>query len=153
MLLAAQSRDKAVVIGGGLLGPGSRRPERTRHGRDRAACHADADGAPARPAAGYLLQNSWNAGHQVRTKANTKQIVGNGKVEGVELDTGEIIPATLVVMAVGIRPNTASPRTPGWRSIAASSPTIRWSRRPRHFFARRMRRGRRSCLWPGRAAL
>ncbi|NTJ81024.1 NAD(P)/FAD-dependent oxidoreductase, partial [Agrobacterium rhizogenes] len=39
------------------------------------------------------------------TKANTKAIIGDGKVEGIELDDGRVIPATLVVMAVGIRPN------------------------------------------------
>ena len=50
MLLAAQSRAKAVVIGGGLLGlEAAAGLEHARHGRDRAACHADADGAPARP--------------------------------------------------------------------------------------------------------
>jgi nitrite reductase (NADH) large subunit len=35
----------------------------------------------------------------VVTKANTKAILGNARVEGVELACGTIIPATLVVMA------------------------------------------------------
>ena len=47
------------------------------------------------------------------TKANTKAIVGNGKVEGVELADGTIVPATLVVMAVGIRPNAALAKESG----------------------------------------
>ncbi|TIW80509.1 MAG: NAD(P)/FAD-dependent oxidoreductase, partial [Mesorhizobium sp.] len=58
------------------------------------------------PAAGYLLQRAVEErGIKVITKANTQAITGNGKVEQVELADGTIIPATLVVMAVGIRPN------------------------------------------------
>src|SRR4029450_1556039 len=59
-----------------------------------------------RPAAGHLLQRAIEArGIKVLTRANTKAIVGNGRVEGVELDNGTRLPADLVVMAVGIRPN------------------------------------------------
>jgi len=66
------------------------------------------------PAAGYLLQKALEErGIKVLTKANTKAILGNGKVEGVELADGTIIPATLVVMAAGIRPNAALARDAG----------------------------------------
>ena len=58
------------------------------------------------PAAGHLLQRAIEArGIKVLTRANTKAIVGKGRVEGVELDNGTRLPADLVVMAVGIRPN------------------------------------------------
>jgi nitrite reductase (NADH) large subunit len=66
------------------------------------------------PAAGYLLQKAVEErGIKVLTKANTKAIIGDGKVEGVELADGTIIPASLVVMAVGIRPNVGLARDAG----------------------------------------
>ncbi len=107
MLLAAQSRAKAVVIGGGLLGLEAAAGLKER-GMDVTVLHVMPTLMERQldPAAGYLLQKAVEArGIKVITKANTKAIVGNGKVEGVELADGEIIPATLVVMAVGIRPN------------------------------------------------
>ncbi|CEJ84291.1 Nitrite reductase (NAD(P)H) [Hyphomicrobium sp. GJ21] len=107
MLLAAQSRAKAVVIGGGLLGL-------------EAAAGLEAQGTDVTvlhlmptlmerqldPAAGYLLQRAIeDRGIKVICKANTKAILGDKKVEGVELADGRVIPATLVVMAAGIKPN------------------------------------------------
>ncbi|KQZ15343.1 nitrite reductase [Mesorhizobium sp. Root554] len=107
MLLAAQSRARAVVIGGGLLGLEAAAGLKER-GMDVTLLHVMPTLMERQldPAAGYLLQKAVEArGIKVITKANTKQIVGNGRVEGVELADGEVIPATLVVMAVGIRPN------------------------------------------------
>ena len=115
MLVAAQSRDKAVVIGGGLLGLEAAAGLKER-GMDVTVLHVMPTLMERQldPAAGYLLQKAVEErGIKVRTKANTKQIIGDGKVEGVELDTGEIIPATLVVMAVGIRPNTGLAKEAG----------------------------------------
>ncbi len=58
------------------------------------------------PAAGYMLQRAIEErGIKVVTKASTKAILGDRKVEGVELADGRVIPATLVIMAAGIRPN------------------------------------------------
>ena len=110
MLLAAQSRAKAVVIGGGLLGLEAAAGLKER-GMDVTVLHVMPTLMERQldPAAGYLLQKAVEArGIKVMTKANTKAIVGNGKVEGVELADGTIIPATLVVMAVGIRPNVGA---------------------------------------------
>ncbi len=115
MLLAAQSRAKAVVIGGGLLGLEAAAGLQSR-GMDVTVLHVMPTLMERQldPAAGYLLQKAVEArGIKVMTKANTKAIVGNGKVEGVELADGTIIPATLVVMAVGIRPNTAIAKDAG----------------------------------------
>ncbi len=115
MLLAAQSRAKAVVIGGGLLGLEAAAGLAER-GMDVTVLHVMPTLMERQldPAAGYLLQKAVEErGIKVRTKANTRAIVGNGKVEGVELDSGEIIPATLVVMAVGIRPNVGLAREAG----------------------------------------
>jgi nitrite reductase (NADH) large subunit len=115
MMLAAQSRDKAVVIGGGLLGLEAAAGLKAR-GMDVTVLHVMPTLMERQldPAAGYLLQKAVEArGIEVLTKANTKAIIGDGKVEGVELADGTIIPATLVVMAVGIRPNTALAKDAG----------------------------------------
>ncbi|KXG84006.1 nitrite reductase large subunit NirB [Agrobacterium bohemicum] len=115
MLLAAQSRAKAVVIGGGLLGLEAAAGLAMR-GMDVTVLHVMPTLMERQldPAAGYLLQKAMeDRGIKVITKANTKQIVGTDKVEGIELDNGTIIPATLVVMAVGIRPNAGLAKDAG----------------------------------------
>jgi nitrite reductase (NADH) large subunit len=115
MLLAAQSRAKAVVIGGGLLGLEAAAGLNAR-GMDVTLLHVMPTLMERQldPAAGYLLQKAVEErGITVMTKANTKAIVGDGKVEGVELADGTIIPASLVVMAVGIRPNVGLARDAG----------------------------------------
>ncbi|WP_265517954.1 nitrite reductase large subunit NirB [Nitratireductor luteus] len=107
MLLAAQSRDKAVVIGGGLLGLEAAAGLSER-GMEVTVLHIMPTLMERQldPAAGYLLQRALEErGINVMCKANTKAILGDGKVEGVELADGTVIPASLVVMAVGIRPN------------------------------------------------
>ncbi|NTJ81028.1 NAD(P)/FAD-dependent oxidoreductase, partial [Agrobacterium rhizogenes] len=100
MLLAAQSREKAVVIGGGLLGLEAAAGLSLR-GMDVTVLHVQPTLMERQldPAAGYLLQKAVEErGIKVITKANTKAIIGDGKVEGIELDDGRVIPATLVVM-------------------------------------------------------
>ena len=115
MLLAAQSRDRAVVIGGGLLGLEAAAGLKER-GMDVTVLHVMPTLMERQldPAAGYLLQKAVEArGIKVITRANTKAILGEGRVEAVELDDGTVIPASLVVMAVGIRPNAALAREAG----------------------------------------
>ncbi|TPK86879.1 NAD(P)/FAD-dependent oxidoreductase [Mesorhizobium sp. B2-4-13] len=115
MMLAAQSRAKAVVIGGGLLGLEAAAGLNAQ-GMDVTVLHVMPTLMERQldPAAGYLLQRAVEQrGIKVVTKANTQAITGNGKVEQVELADGTIIPATLVVMAVGIRPNAALARDAG----------------------------------------
>ncbi|CAG1005489.1 MAG: NAD(P)/FAD-dependent oxidoreductase [Rhizobiaceae bacterium] len=115
MLLAAQSRAKAVVIGGGLLGLEAAAGLKAR-GMEVTLVHVMPTLMERQldPAAGYLLQKAIEArGIEVLTRANTKAIVGDGKVEGVELADGTLIPASLVVMAVGIRPNATLAKEAG----------------------------------------
>ncbi|MER8435608.1 nitrite reductase large subunit NirB [Mesorhizobium sp. M1312] len=115
MMLAAQSRAKAVVIGGGLLGLEAAAGLNSQ-GMDVTVLHVMPTLMERQldPAAGYLLQRAVEQrGIKVITKANTQAITGNGKVEQVELADGTIIPATLVVMAVGIRPNAALAKEAG----------------------------------------
>ncbi|AVX04863.1 nitrite reductase (NADH) [Maritalea myrionectae] len=109
MMLAAQSRQKAVVIGGGLLGLEAAAGLRER-GMDVTVVHL-MDTLMERqldPSAGYLLQKELESRDiAVKTGANTKRIIGDKKVTGLELENGEVIDCSLVVMAVGIRPNVA----------------------------------------------
>jgi nitrite reductase (NADH) large subunit len=115
MLLAAQSRDKAVVIGGGLLGLEAAAGLALR-GMDVTVLHLMPTLMERQldPAAGYLLQRAVEErGIKVVTKANTKAIHGSARVEAVELADGRVIPATLVVMAAGIRPNAGLARDAG----------------------------------------
>lgn len=107
MIDACQPASRAVVIGGGLLGLEAAAGLRLR-GMDVTVIHL----APTLmerqldPSAGYLLEKELaNRGITILTGANTKEIYGDGKVEGVRLADGTDIPASLIVMAVGIRPN------------------------------------------------
>jgi nitrite reductase (NADH) large subunit len=107
MLLAARSRGSAVVIGGGLLGLEAAAGLKEQ-GMDVTVLHLMPTLMERQldPAAGHLLQRAIEArGIKVITRANTRAIVGKGRVETVELDNGTTLPADLVVMAVGIRPN------------------------------------------------
>ncbi|CAH1653796.1 MULTISPECIES: nitrite reductase large subunit NirB [unclassified Chelatococcus] len=115
MLLAAQSRAKAVVIGGGLLGLEAAAGLKER-GMDVTVLHLMPTLMERQldSAAGYLLQRAIERrGINVLTKANTKAVVGSGKVEGVELADGTVIPADLVVMAAGIKPSSGLAKEAG----------------------------------------
>jgi nitrite reductase (NADH) large subunit len=115
MMLAAQSRNKAVVIGGGLLGLEAAAGLRARD-MDVTVLHLMPTLMERQldPAAGYLLQRELEGrGITVMCKANTKAILGDKRVEGVELADGTVIPASLVIMAVGIRPNADMARQVG----------------------------------------
>ena len=95
MLLAPPVAGKAVVIGGGLLGLEAAAGLKPR-GMDVTVLHLMPTLMERQldPAAGYLLQKAVEErGIKVMTKANTKAIMGDGKVEGVELDDGTSLPA------------------------------------------------------------
>jgi nitrite reductase (NADH) large subunit len=96
-----------VVIGGGLLGLEAAAGLREQ-GMDVTVLHIMPTLMERQldTAAGYLLQRELeNRGIRVICKADTKQILGDKHVTGVELKDGTIIDCTLVVMAAGIRPN------------------------------------------------
>jgi len=115
MMLAAKSRGRAVVIGGGLLGLEAA-AGLNEQGMDVTIVHVMPTLMERQldPAAGYLLGEAIKArGIKVLTSANTKQILGDKRVTGLELADGTVLPADLVVMAVGIRPNAALAREAG----------------------------------------
>jgi NAD(P)H-dependent nitrite reductase small subunit len=102
---------RAVVIGGGLLGL------EAAHGLSLRGMHVTVvhllDTLMERQldaAASALLKAALEKrGIEFRMCAKTQQILGDsagsGRVAGVRFDGGEEIPADLVVMAVGVRPN------------------------------------------------
>jgi nitrite reductase (NADH) large subunit len=115
MLVAAQSRAKAVVIGGGLLGLEAAAGLKARD-MDVTVVHLMPTLMERQldPAAGYMLQRELEArGIKIITKATTQAIIGQHRTEGVMLADGRVIPATLVIMAAGIRPNAGIAKNAG----------------------------------------
>ncbi|GGZ05817.1 nitrite reductase large subunit NirB [Novosphingobium colocasiae] len=110
MLAAAERGGSAVVIGGGLLGLEAAHGLNLR-GMKVTVIHLMPTLMERQldEAAGYLLKTELERrGQTILTGANTKEILGaDGKVTGVRLEDGSVIDADIVVMAVGIRPNTA----------------------------------------------
>jgi nitrite reductase (NADH) large subunit len=108
MAAAGKPNAKAVVIGGGLLGLEAAAALRLR-GMEVVVLHLMGHLMERQldPAAGYLLQRELEGrGIKIHCKAQTKAILGEARVEAVALDDGTIYPADIVVMAVGIRPET-----------------------------------------------
>ncbi len=108
MIAAATPGAKAVVIGGGLLGLEAAAGLALR-GMEVTVIHLMGHLMERQldPAAGYLLQKTLEAkGIRIHCKGATKAILGHGKVEAVLLEDGTTYGADLVVMAVGIRPET-----------------------------------------------
>jgi len=115
MLAAADAGGDAVIIGGGLLGLEAAHGLSLR-GMKVTVIHLMPTLMERQldEAAGWLLKNALEArGQTILTGADTAEIVGDGKVEGVKLKDGTLIPASLVVMAVGIRPSTRLARDAG----------------------------------------
>ena len=115
MLGAAARGGDAVVIGGGLLGLEAAHGL-TLRGMKVTVLHIMPTLMERQldEAAAWLLQQALEArGQTVLTGADTAEIVGSDKVEGVRLKDGTLIPASLVVMAVGIRPSVALAREAG----------------------------------------
>jgi nitrite reductase (NADH) large subunit len=111
----SQGGGEAVVIGGGLLGLEAAHGLSLR-GMKVTVIHLMPTLMERQldEAAGWLLKEALEArGQVILTGADTAQIYGQGKVEGVRLKDGREIPASLVVMAVGIRPNVRLAREAG----------------------------------------
>jgi nitrite reductase (NADH) large subunit len=115
MIRYAREHERAVVIGGGLLGleaayglAKARAQVTVIHLMDR-LMERQLD----QRAALMLKQAVEAKGIAVRLEAQTARIVGKAKVEGVELRDGSTVAADAVVVAVGIRPSTELARTGG----------------------------------------
>ena len=117
MIEASQSKKHAIVIGGGLLGL------EAANGLKLRGMHVTVVHLPGwlmerqlDPMAGKMLQKSLeDRGLVFRMEANTQELVGDaqGHVKAIRFTEGTELPADLVVMAVGIRPNTALAESAG----------------------------------------
>ncbi|MBI5164449.1 MAG: NAD(P)/FAD-dependent oxidoreductase [Magnetospirillum sp.] len=115
MLAAAETKGRAVVIGGGLLGLEAAWGLR-RRGMAVAVVHLmptlmerqlDVE-------AGHLLQKDLTErGLHFFTSGQTEEIFGTERAEGVRLADGRTVPGDLVVVAIGIRPNVDLGKTAG----------------------------------------
>ncbi|KAA0591873.1 nitrite reductase (NADH) large subunit [Azospirillum lipoferum] len=115
MLAAAAKGGRAVVIGGGLLGLEAANGLRVK-GMDVTVIHLMPTLMERQldPSAGMLLQRELERrGIEVLTGADTAEIVGEDWVSAVRLKDGRELPADIVVMAVGIRPNMALGKAAG----------------------------------------
>lgn len=108
MIDAAKQYKKAVVIGGGLLGLEAARGL-IDLGMDVHVVHLmphlmeqqlDAK------AASLLREDLEAQGMKFLMEKKTVKILGTDRVEGIQFEDGDIVPCDLVVMAIGIRPNT-----------------------------------------------
>lgn len=110
MLEATRTHSHAVVIGGGLLGLEAANGLRQR-GMDVTVVHL-AEWLLERQldrTAGELLKQALEArGIHFRLSEQTEELLdyGSGRVCAVQFKSGDTIPADLVVMAAGVRPNT-----------------------------------------------
>jgi nitrite reductase (NADH) large subunit len=112
---AARTGARAVVIGGGLLGLEAAYGL-ARFGVDTTLVHVmdrlmerQLDVRAARLVQAAMKQR----GVRVLLKADTAAIEGEGGVEAVRLADGRVLPADLVVMAVGVRPSADLARATG----------------------------------------
>ena len=115
MRAACRPGGQAVVIGGGLLGLEAAHGLR-RNGMAVTVLHLmptlmERQLDPV--SAGLLARDLEARGITVMTEANTQAILGEACVRGVALADGREIPADLVVMAAGVRPNIALARAAG----------------------------------------
>jgi nitrite reductase (NADH) large subunit len=107
MLAAAQAGRRAVVIGGGLLGLEAAWGLK-RRGMPVAVVHLMPTLMERQldvEAGGLLQRDLTERGLHFFTSGQTEEIYGDGRAEHVRLADGRQIPAELVVVAIGIRPN------------------------------------------------
>ncbi len=109
MLAAAQHHRHAVVIGGGLLGLEAANGL-LRQGMEVTVVHVSdtlMNQQLDKPAAALLKKALELKGLRFLLNAQTAEIVGPERVTAVRFNDGSDIPADLVVMTAGVRPNIA----------------------------------------------
>ena len=108
MIRYARDHERAVVIGGGLLGLEAARGLQ-QYGVQVTLVHAPGHlmNAQLDEQGGAILKRSVEKlGIAIELNARTKSVLGKEKVEGVKLADGKVVPCDMVVVAAGVRPNT-----------------------------------------------
>jgi nitrite reductase (NADH) large subunit len=114
-ILAASQDGPCVVIGGGVLGM-EVAAGLARRGAEVTLLESHAWIMPrqlSEPAGAVIEAHLAGIGVKLRKQARTAALEGNGRVETVRLDDGTVLPARLVVLATGVRPNTHLARRAG----------------------------------------
>ncbi|KAF3999711.1 NAD(P)/FAD-dependent oxidoreductase [Glaciimonas immobilis] len=109
MLAAARDHRHAVIIGGGLLGLEAANGL-LRQGMDVTVVHVTdslMNQQLDKPASALLKKALELKGFRFMLEAHTTEILGAERVTAVRFKDGTEIPADLVVMAAGVRPNIA----------------------------------------------
>ncbi|MGV3244737.1 nitrite reductase large subunit NirB [Staphylococcus sp. 11262D007BW] len=115
MIELAQTKKKAIVIGGGLLGLECARGL-VDQGMDVTVVHLAEwlmEVQLDRKAGELLKADLEQQGIRFELQANTQEILGEDHVEGIRLSDGRVLETDMVVMAVGIRPVTKEARAAG----------------------------------------
>ncbi|MGH7551427.1 MAG: nitrite reductase large subunit NirB [Longimicrobiales bacterium] len=115
MLETARPGLKTIVIGGGLLGLEAARGLQVQ-GCDVTVVHlldTLMNMQLDRTGGDYLKASIERLGVKVLLTKSTTAVTGNGHVEGIEFDDGNSLPADMVVIAAGIRPNVELGRKAG----------------------------------------
>ncbi|MCZ2837561.1 nitrite reductase large subunit NirB [Modestobacter sp. VKM Ac-2985] len=108
MLAAAAEHERAIVVGGGLLGLEAARALQG-HGLQVEVVHAGTHlmNQQLDPDGGAILKNSVEAlGIVVHLATRTTEAIGPDRVRGVVLADGRAVDADMLVIAAGIRPVT-----------------------------------------------
>lgn len=114
-ILAASQDGPCVVIGGGVLGMETA-AGLARRGADVTLLESHAWIMPrqlSEPAGAVIEGHLAQIGVKLRKQARTAALEGNDRVEAVRLEDGTVLPARLVVLATGVRPNTHLARRAG----------------------------------------
>lgn len=115
MLEAAKTCKTAAVIGGGLLGLEAAKGL-VQLGMDVTVVHLMEDLMERQldhQAASMLKAELERQGIKFKMQAQTKEIYGDDRVQGLRFADGSELPAEFVVMAVGIKPNVAVAKDSG----------------------------------------
>lgn len=117
MITTAQSHQRAIVIGGGLLGLEAAMGLTTRGMQVTVVHNHDIPlNRQLDAQAGMLLKHELvSRGLSFKLNASTHKIIGDeqGRVTAIQFDDGSKIETDLIVMAVGIRPNIELAKSSG----------------------------------------
>lgn len=113
--ILAMEKGRCVCIGGGILGLEAA-GALARQGMEVTLLESHEWLMPRqlnRAAGERLAEFVEGLGIRLRLRSRTDEIVGDERVKGVELDDGDTVPADVVVITTGVRPNSYLARTAG----------------------------------------